>query len=54
MKRDIFHYWKEENVNAGKNCQPTKLKRSNRPQAKICLKSDSNCHLVDFFDPHFL
>ena len=25
--------------------------RSNRPQAKFCLKSDSNHLLSDFFDP---
>ena len=29
----------------------TKLMQSNRPQAKFRLKSDSNCLLIDFFDP---
>ena len=28
-----------------------KLMQFNRPQAKICFKSDSNCLLIDFFDP---
>ena len=28
-----------------------KLLQSNRPQAKILLKSDSNCLLINFFGP---
>ena len=29
-----------------------KLMQLDRPWAKFCLKSDSNLHLIDFFDPN--
>ena len=30
---------------------PSKLMRSNQPQAKYCMKSDLNRCLINFFDP---
>ena len=43
-----FHRIQEENVKYGDGI---KLMGSDRPQAKFRFKSDSNCLLIDFFDP---
>ena len=53
MKRALLGGFTREQISAEKS-PLFKIMRSNRPQAEISLKLDSNRRLIDFFDPNLL